>query len=204
MTDLKNDVKYVKGVGPSRVKSLNKLGIYTLGDLITYFPRNYEDRSQIKKISEVQDGEKVTIEARAIASVSTRMLGRYKSIEKVMVTDETDNCTITWFNQTYISKQIKRGSTYRFYGKMNVKMGLKEMMSPVFDELGKNNNTGKIIPAYPLISEIKPTTMRRIIQNGLDLADNLEEVIPDYMINKYNLMDYDNAIHQIHFPNTFE
>ncbi len=203
MTDLKKDVKYVKGVGPSRVKSLNKLGIYTLGDLVTYFPRDYEDRSQIKKIAEVQDGEKVTIEARAIASVSTRMLGRYKSIEKLMVTDESDNCTITWFNQTYISKQIKRGNTYRFFGKVNVKMGLKEMMSPVFDEIGKSNNTGKIIPAYPLIYEIKPSTMRRIIQNGLELVNDINEIIPDYLVKKYNLMDYNKAIHQIHFPDNF-
>ena len=204
MTDLSNDVKYVKGVGPSRVKSLNKLGIYTLEDLITYFPRDYEDRSKIRKIAEVQDGEKVTIEARALASVNTRMLGRNKSIEKVMVTDETDNCTITWFNQTYIAKQIKRGNKYRFFGKMNVKMGLKEMMSPVFDEIGKNNNTGKIIPAYPLINEIKPSTMRRVIQNGLELANNLDEIIPEYLIEKYNLMDYNDAIHQIHFPTDFD
>ena len=60
-TDLKNDVKYIKGVGPARAKSLNKLGIYTLKDLITYFPRDYEDRSIIKDISNTTDGEKVTV-----------------------------------------------------------------------------------------------------------------------------------------------
>ena len=118
MVDLKKEVQFVKGVGPTRAKSLNKLGIYTLEDLITYYPRDYEDRSQIKKISEVQDGEKCTIEARAITAVTTRMMGRYKSIEKLIVTDETGNCTITWFNQIYISKQIKRGQTY-VYKKWN-------------------------------------------------------------------------------------
>ena len=204
MVDLKKDVKYVKGVGPARVKSLNKLGIFTLEDLITYFPRDYEDRSQVKKIADLVDGEKATIEARAISAVNTRMMGRYKSIEKLMATDESDNCTVTWFNQTYISKQIKRGSTYRFFGKVNIKMGLKEMMSPVFDEIGKTNNTGKIIPAYPLIYEIKPNTMRRIIQNGLEIANNLEETVPNYIIQKYNFIDYNTAIHQIHFPSSFD
>ena len=58
MTDLNKEIQYVKGVGPARAKSLNKLGIYTLGDLITYYPRDYEDRSIIKKIDEVKDGEK--------------------------------------------------------------------------------------------------------------------------------------------------
>ena len=204
MIDLKKDVKYVKGVGPARVKSLNKLGIFTLEDLITYFPRDYEDRSQVKKIADLIDGEKATIEARAISAVNTRMMGRYKSIEKLMVTDESDNCTITWFNQTYISKQIKRGVSYRFFGKVNIKMGLKEMMSPVFDEIGKTNNTGKIIPAYPLIYEIKPNTMRRVIQNGLEIANNLEETVPEYIIQKYNFIDYNTAIHQIHFPDSFD
>ena len=91
MTDLKKEVKYVKGVGPNRAESLNKLGIYTLNDLITYFPRSYEDRSIIKKISDVLDGEKCTIEARLVTPVATRMLGRYKSIERCVVTDESDN-----------------------------------------------------------------------------------------------------------------
>lgn len=204
MTDLKNDVKYIKGVGPARAKSLNKLGIYTLEDLITYFPRDYEDRSQIKNIATVFDGEKVTIEARAITSVNTRLLGKYKSVEKVLVSDGTDNCTVTWFNQPYISKQIKRNSTYRFFGKMTVKMGLKEMMSPVFDELGNNNNTGKIIPVYPLIHEIKPSAIRKVIQTGLALTNNLAETLPEYITKKYNLMDYNKAIHQIHFPDDFD
>lgn len=203
MTDLDKDVKYIKGVGPNRVKSLNKLGIYTLEDLLTYFPRGYEDRSETKKISELQDGDKVTIEARCIVPVSTRMLGRYKSIERTVVTDETDNLTITWFNQTYISKQFLRGEKYRIYGKVSVKNGVKEMNSPIFDPIDKKNNTGKIIPAYPLIHEIKLSTIRKVIESGLELAGDLEETIPEYLVKKYNLMDYNQAIHQIHFPDDF-
>ena len=99
MTDLNKEIQYVKGVGPARAKSLNKLGIYTLGDLITYYPRDYEDRSIIKKIDEIKDGEKCTIEASAVTTVNLRMLGRTRSIEKVIVRDDTDSCMLTWFNQ---------------------------------------------------------------------------------------------------------
>lgn len=204
MTDLKKEVKYVKGVGPNRAESLNKLGIYTLNDLITYFPRSYEDRSIIKKISDVLDGEKCTIEARLVTPVATRMLGRYKSIERCVVTDESDNCTITWFNQTYISKQLKRGETYRIFGKMSIKNGIREIVSPVFDQIDKHNNTGKIIPIYPLIHEIKASTIRKVIESGLELAGNLEETIPDYLVEKYNLMSFNDSIHQIHFPDNFD
>ena len=102
MYDLSNDVKFVKGVGPNRVKTLNKMGIFNVEDLITYFPRGYEDRGLTKTISKIQDGEKVTIEGRAIISLTNRYLGENRSIQKVIITDETGECTITWFNQPYL------------------------------------------------------------------------------------------------------
>ncbi len=205
MVDLKEDVKFVKGVGPARVKSLNKLGIFTLEDLITYYPRKYEDRSKIVKIKDAKDEDKVTIIGQAVTDVNTRMLGRYKSIEKVIVRDETDTCILTWFNQTYIKSEIKRGGIYHFFGKITINNGVKEIISPIFD-ISCNNlkNTGKIIPIYPLINEIKQSTIRKIIENGIEKVGKLNETIPDYIINKYNLMDYNKATMQIHFPDNFE
>lgn len=204
MSDLNKEIQYVKGVGPARAKTLNKLGIYTLEDLITYYPRVYEDRSKIKSISEVQDGEKCTIEATAITNINLRMLGKARSIEKVIVKDETDTCMITWFNQPYIKGQIYKGENYRFFGKMTIKNGTRELNSPVFDAIDKSNNTGKIIPVYPLTYNINASTIRKIIQNGLDVAGNLEETMPDYIIKKYNLMDYNKATKEIHFPSNFD
>ena len=204
MYDLSNDVKFVKGVGPNRAKILNKMGIYNIEDLITYFPRNYEDRGNVKKIADLKDDEKVCIEGRAIVSPTNRYLGKNRSIQKVIITDETDNCTITWFNQPYISKQIKMGEKYRFYGKVNTKGFAKEMNSPVFDPINKENNTGKIIPLYPLVNGITQNNIRKIIQNGLNEADDLSEIMPDYILKKYKLKNYNDAIHQIHFPANFD
>ena len=202
--NLKTDVKYVKGVGPTRVQSLNKLGIFSVEDLITYYPRAYEDRSQIKQISDVVDGEKVTIEANIISGVNVRMMGRYKSIEKAVISDGSESCVITWFNQPYLQKQLKRGETYRFYGKMTVKSGIRELNTPSFDTLETHNNTGLIIPIYPLTEDIKASTIRRIMKECLNNIGTLEETIPEYIINEYNLFNYDKATRQIHFPETFE
>ena len=203
MPKLNDNVKYVKGVGEKRAKSLNKLGIFSVEDLITYYPRDYEDRSEITNISETIDGEKYTIEGIALTSVNNRMLGRTKSIQKLVIKDDTESCTITWFNQPYLSKQIRRGEKYRFFGKMNVRIGMKEMSSPVFDPEEKNNNTGKIIPKYPLIYEVKPSTIRKVIENALNVVENIEEILPEYLIKEYNLMSYDEAVRQIHFPDNF-
>ena len=202
--NLKKDVKYIKGVGPNRVKVLNKLGIYSVKDLITYFPRAYEDRSQIKSICDVQDGEKITIEATVVQGVNFRMLGKHKSVSKAIISDGTEEVLVTWFNQPYIKTEIKRGETYRFFGKIIIKNGIREMNSPVFDEIGNYKNTSKIIPVYPLTEDIKASTLRRIIEAGLSSIDEIKETIPDYILEKYSLISLDEAMHQIHFPDSFE
>ena len=87
--NLDNDVKFVKGVGPNRVVLLNKLGIYTLKDLITYYPRDYEDRSKPKTIDSVQDGEEALIEGIAISRVSEVKTRKKLTIYKLIIRDET-------------------------------------------------------------------------------------------------------------------
>ena len=204
MIDLKQDVKYVKGVGPNRVKLLNKLNIYTLKDLITYYPRNYEDRSVITKLSNVKDGEKYTIEVTALTDVNVRYINRNRSFQKLLVKDETDNCIITWFNQPYVKDNIKRGEKYRFYGKITKKNGVIEMNSPTYDSISNTKNTGKIIPIYPLTNSLKQNNLRKIIENGIKLVENkLPETLPSNYLEKYNLLDINTATKEIHFPETF-
>ena len=107
--DLSDDVKFVKGVGPNRVKLLNKLNIYNLEDLITYYPRDYEDRSKPKKIADTVDGEEVLIEA--IVTSKMREIRTYKknmTIYKLIVRDETDSCELVWYNQSYLKNMFKK------------------------------------------------------------------------------------------------
>ena len=92
--DLSKDVKDIKGAGPNRVKLLNKLKIYTLKDLITYYPRDYEDRSKPKKICDCVDGEETTIEAVACGKVVETRLPR-KTMQKLLIRDETGSAIIT-------------------------------------------------------------------------------------------------------------
>ena len=200
MVDLQKSVQYVKNVGPSRVKLLNKLNIKTLQDLISYFPRNYEDRGIAKKLSDCKDGEEALIKAVAITKVSETFAGKLK-IYKLVVRDGENPCTIVWYNQSYIKNIFKIGNTYNFYGKVDIKLGRYEMKSPIFDESGVNKNTGKIIPIYPLTFGISQNTIRKIIENGVDeVYGNLEETLPDYILKKYNLMDINSSIKKIHFP----
>ena len=204
--DLSDDVKFVKGVGPNRVKLLNKLNIYNLEDLITYYPRDYEDRSKPKKIADTADGEEVLIEA--IVTSRMREIRTYKkhmTIYKLIVRDETDSCELVWYNQSYLKNIFQMGKKYKFYGKINKKIGMTEMISPVYDAEEKSKNTGKIIPLYPLTYNLSQNTIRQIIENGLDLSkDKLEETMPEYLLEEYNLLTLKESINKIHFPEEFK
>ncbi len=203
MLDLNKDVKYVKTVGPSRVKLLNKLKIYTLKDLIEYYPRDYEDRSKPKNLYECTDGEEVLIEAMPTGRISEMHKGRM-TISRLIVKDQTGTCYITWFNQGYLRDKFQPGRMYRFYGKISNKSGRLEMNSPVYDEIDQSKNTGKIIPIYPLTYELKQTTLRRIIENGLlEVKGQLTETLPEYILKENNLWDINNTIERIHFPVEF-
>ena len=203
MLDLNKDVKYVKTVGPNRVKLLNKLNIYTLKDLIEYYPRDYEDRSKPKNLYECIDGEEVLIEAMATGRINEMHKGRM-TISRLIVKDQTGKCYITWFNQGYLRDKFQPGRMYRFFGKISNKNGRLEMNSPVYDEIDQSKNTGKIIPIYPLTFELKQNTLRRIIENGLlEVKGQLPETLPEYILKENNLWDINNTIERIHFPIEF-
>ena len=205
MLDLKQSVQFVKGVGPSRVKLLNYLGINTLQDLIEYFPRDYEDRRYIKEIVNLQDGENALIEAVATTSVTNARLKRNMTLSKLVVSDGTDNMLITWFNQPYVKEQIKRGEKYKFYGRVSIKNGKIEMNSPVFDSEESDKNTGRILPVYPTTRNLNENAIRKIMTEALKTTENqLEETIPEYIRNDYHLQGINEAIKQIHFPQDFE
>ena len=202
--ELNKEIKYIKGVGPNRAILLNKLGIFTLQDLISYYPRNYEDRSKPKNIAECIHGEEVLIEAVAYSKVSdVRLKG--KTMQKLLVRDGTGSCNITWFNQSYLKNKFEIGKTYKFYGKISNQFGKISMTSPVFDENEKNFNTGKIIPLYPLTYQLSQNVLRKIIENGLlEVKGKLKETLPQYLLEEYHLKGIEEATQQIHFPNQFE
>ena len=204
MVDLNKDVKYIKGVGPARVVLLNKLGIFTLKDLITYYPRTYEDRSKPKFICECEDGEEALIEA-LVCNNMTNVRLKGKTMQRVIVRDETGSATITWFNQTYLKGKFKVGEKYKFYGRVTKKGGKVMFNSPVFDVEEKTQNTGRIIPIYPLTYNLSQNNIRKIMEAGIrETYGNLEETLPEYLLKEYKLENINDATKHIHFPDEFK
>ncbi len=201
MIDLKQNVQYVKSVGPAKVPLLNSLNIYTIEDLLTYFPRDYEDRTKIKNIEDLVNGEEITIIAKVVSEVTINRIRKNMTIIKATVEDNTGKCTITWFNQTYIKQNIKRGETYKFFGKVSAEFNHFEMKSPVFDQINISKNTGKIMPIYSTTYKLSQTAIRQAVENALNMVNGkLEETLPDYLLKEYNLLNLQNSLNQIHFP----
>ena len=204
MVDLNKDVKYIKGVGPARVLLLNKLGIFTLKDLITYYPRTYEDRSKPKFICECEDGEEALIEA-VICNNMTNVRLKGKTMQRVIVRDETGSATITWFNQTYLKGKFRVGEKYKFFGRVTKKGGKVMFNSPVFDVEEKTQNTGRIIPIYPLTYNLSQNNIRKIMEAAIkETYGNLEETLPKYLLDEYKLENINDATKHIHFPDEFK
>ena len=107
MVNLNKEIKYVKGVGPNREVLLNKLKIYTLKDLITYYPRDYEDRSKPKNICECVNGEVALIEAIAMSRLVDTRISKGRTMQRLLVMDETGQAVITWFNQPYLKSKFQ-------------------------------------------------------------------------------------------------
>lgn len=205
MIDIKQSVQYIKGVGPSRAKLLNLLGIFTIEDLINYYPRTYEDRTKVTKIAELEEGQYALIEGVAVSGASTFRMKRNMTLTKLIVEDDTGRALITWFNQDYVKTKLHAKEKYKFFGKVQKKAGVIEMNSPVFDGEDENKNTGKIVPVYPTTKGLNQASIRQAIENALLLIGRqINETLPDYILNEYRLMDSYNAINQIHFPDNME
>ena len=112
---------------------------------------------------------------------------------------------VTWFNQPYLKDKFIIGNKYKFFGKVSLKAGRVMFNSPVFDVGEKVQNTGRIIPIYPLTYNLSQNNLRKIMEEAIKIVyGNLQETLPQYLIKQYNLEDINNATKNIHFPKEFE
>jgi len=204
---LRKSVKCIKGVGDERAKLLEKLGIYTIEDAITYFPRDYEDRSIIKTISQLEDGETCSFEAAVISKVSEIRNRKGPVIYMMQVADSTGKAIIVWYNLAYVKKLFKPGEKYLFYGKIEKKYNNIEIANPIYEKVtgSEMKNTCKIVPVYPSTAKLTQNILRSVIKNALEMVSGkLTDILPLKLRNYYKLCEYNYAINNIHFPSSME
>ena len=205
MADLNTDVRFIKGIGEQRAKALNKLGICTLRDLISWFPRRYDDRTQAKKISELVPGEAACVAAMIASPPTVSHIRKGMDLVKVRAVDESGVLDVTFFNQTWLKNNLRQGETYIFYGKAEGNLLRKTMASPIVEAEGRREFTGRIVPVYPLTAGVSQLILSRSIRQGLDAcAAILPDVLPDSVRQEHHLCRTEYAYENIHFPESPE
>ena len=200
---LTDSVYQIKGVGEQTGKRLEKLNIHTILDLITHYPREYDDRRDIKKINEIEPGESNTVVG-TVAAPPQIMKKRNFIIVKVRIKDATGSIFVVFYGQAYMKGLFKQGDLYVFTGKVSAKYGAIQMESPEMEKLSSENEegkTGKIVPIYPATYKLSQKKLRQFIENTLaQVEGQIIDNIPLWIREKYRLVDRKVAIQNIHFP----
>ncbi|MBQ3053313.1 MAG: ATP-dependent DNA helicase RecG [Clostridia bacterium] len=198
---LLKDIKFIKGVGEAKAKLLSRLCIHTLFDMLWFFPRFVENRSEIKSVRNLIDGETACITGEIYSPVKTAYVKNNMKIYSVLVRDKSDIATIKWFNNKYVKDAFEIGETYNFYGKVTKTLGYTEMVNPTYEKSHRNLHTGRVVPVYSLTENLPQKTIRTIAKNCVDLCcGQIKEYLPLWVRKKYNLEEINHAISSIHFP----
>jgi len=202
--DLSAPVRFAKGVGPQREKLLQKLGIHTIEDLLTYFPKRIEDRRETKKIIQLRHGDKVTVRGR-VRAVDVIKPRENLEIIKAAIQDNTGILYAVWFNQPWLKNQLVQGEMISLYGTVESTYGQLQMSNPVWEPATKNFLTGRLVPVYPATEGLKPSLLYRLIQNNLSLyRPALVDLLPEEIRARRGLLHRAEAFEKIHFPQSIE
>ncbi|MDY6874880.1 MAG: ATP-dependent DNA helicase RecG [Chloroflexota bacterium] len=204
-TGIASPITALQGVGPQQAKRLAKLGIHTIHDMLHFFPRRYDDYSQLKPINRIVYGEDVTIIAQ-VWDAGVRQTRGGSSIFKATLSDGTGFVEATWFNQRYLADRIKRGQQIVISGQVDEYLGHLCFNSPEWEPLEQELlHTARLVPIYSLTQGIHAKWMRRLMKRTVDYwSKRLPDHMPDSVREAAGLMDLDTATLQIHFPDDQE
>jgi len=190
-----------KYVTAKQLSNLKSLGINRVYDLIYYFPRAYDDRTNIKKIGELKFNEYVVIKA-SVMSVVNLTVRSGKKIVKAMVSDGTGIMEILWFGMPYIKKSLKIGEEYLFIGQTK-KSAVFQLINPEYKLFSGQQKVSEneILPIYSSNKNITQNSLRKLVEKFLvNFLNYFEENIPNKLIKEYRIMERKRAIKNIHYP----
>ncbi len=201
---LQTPLERVSGIGKKTAESLEKLGVKTLHDLLYFFPRRYDDYSHLKPINKLKYGDEVTVLGviQAIASRPVRD-GKMQLIEAI-ITDGTGTLRLSWFNKSWYVNRFPKGTQVAVSGKLDMYLGKLVMKDPEIEEIDREQlHTSRIVPVYPLTSELNQKTLRRLMYKTImQWAPKVPDFLPTSVRTSLKLLELGIAISQTHFPDS--
>ncbi|TEB14121.1 ATP-dependent DNA helicase RecG [Pelotomaculum sp. FP] len=195
-------VQYLKMIGPRRAAAMQKLGLFTVRDLLYHFPRRYEDRSRLLPAGACPHGETATIRGTVLAAQDLKPR-RGLTVTKLAVHDGTGIFYAVWFNQPFVKKSLSTGTKLFVTGKVDKSFGPVQVMVEDYEvaEGGDPLGAGRLVPIYPLTGQLTQRLLRAVVKTTLDEArSNAGEFLPAELLGKYKLPVFGDALASIHFP----
>ncbi len=205
MPELYDPVTALRGVGATRAKQFEALGIRTLYDLILHFPRDYEDRTTLRTIDALVPGVPACFRAMVDSAPRTTRIQKGRTLTKLTVSDETARLHLLFFNRDYAGRQLVRGESYLFYGKPDLSY-IPQMVNPLFERPGDPPGvTRRIVPIYALTAGLTSLTLSKAVSQALDACQGrFPEVLPEAVRRRYGLCGVEEAYNTVHRPESFE
>lgn len=200
---LDESVGRVRLVSPARAKALEKLGIRTVRDLLTHYPRRYIDLSCIRRVGEAAIGETCTV-CGSVHEVKLKRPRPSLSLVEISLVDETGVLLVTAFRQPWLKDALKPGMKVAVAGKIEFNYGFKRMTNPFIEEVGAGGVQGMIIPVHGATEKMSAALVRRVVGNALELTRGLYDPLPLDLRCKYRLMSRQAALACVHFPRTMD
>ncbi len=188
-------------VGKTTASRLKKLELFTVEDLLFYYPFRYEDFSKIRKISDLKPEEPVTIKGKIQLIANRRTFRKRKILTEALVSDESGSIKVIWFNQPFLTKNLKVGDSVFLSGRLN--QDKMQMISPDYEKVKPDVpavHTARIIPIYHLVQGLTQKQLRFLLSQAIKAVDQIQEYLPRDIIEKYRFPDIKKALNDIHFP----
>ena len=195
----------LSGIGPRYAKSLEKIGLKALGDALYYFPRRYDDYSQLKPINRLWYGEEVTVIG-VISQITLRPTRNSKiQFIEALLSDGSGSLRVNWFNQPWLVEQL-RGKSVALSGKIEQYLGRLILKSPTWELLDKKSlHTNRIVPVYPLTADITQKWLRQMLHQVVSYwALRVQDYLPEFLRKSAGLIALQTALLQAHFPDSWE
>lgn len=197
--DLWSSIEKIKGVGPETARKLAVLGVETIYDLLTFWPRRYDDYSEVLPIKDIEPGA-VTVKA-MIESIKTKRVRRGMHLTEAVIRDESSAIRVVWFNQPYREKYFKTGKEYYFSGLYDFSFNRYVLQNPTVEEAKEfTANTARIVPIYPQTKGLDSKIIRKTISEITSMFQELSETMPSWVSEQYDFMSYAEAAYQLHWP----
>ncbi len=204
--DLDQSVTTLPGIGPRNAKTLARLGLHTLGDVLYYFPRRYDDYSQLKPINRLRYGDQVTVLGKVQSVHSRQVRGREMTIVEAVLHDGSGALRLTWFNQPWQTKRLRTGMIIAAAGVIDQYLGRLVMNNPEWEPVNEQQlQTARIVPVYPLTEGITQRWLRRKVHAVVsEWAPHVPDPLPEGLRQAAELMPLPEALQQVHFPDSQE